>query len=123
MVDLMSKRVLIVEDNADAADMLAISLRAAGHSVEVAYSGPSGIAVSRTQKPHVVLLDIAMPKMDGLKVVRQLRGQPETQDSLIVAVTGFGREDDRERTKEAGFDHHLVKPVSPNQILELLGRL
>ncbi|MBC7852034.1 MAG: response regulator [Pirellulaceae bacterium] len=122
MADLISKRVLVVDDNADAADMLAILLRAAGHHVEVAYSGPSGIAVARAQKPQVIFLDVAMPKMDGLKVIRQLRKQPETQDSFIVAVTGFGREVDRERTKEAGFDLHLVKPVEPKTILELLGR-
>ena len=122
MADPISKRVLVVDDHADAADMLALSLRAAGHQVEVAYSGPSAVAVARAQKPQVIFLDVAMPKMNGLKVVRQLREQPETQDSLIVAVTGFGREVDRERTKEAGFDLHLVKPVEPKTILELLGR-
>ena len=73
-------------------------------------------------KPHVIFLDIAMPKMDGLKVARQLREKPETQAALIVAVTGFGRDDDRERTQQAGFDFHLVKPVQPKAILELLGR-
>ena len=122
MADPVSKRVLVVDDNADAAEMLAIVLRAAGHQVEVAFSGPSGIAVARTQKPHVIFLDVAMPKMDGLKVARQLREQRETQDSLIVAVTGFGREEDRERSTQAGFDHHLVKPVETKQILELLGQ-
>src|SRR6478736_1103449 len=121
MADPISKRVLVVDDNADAADMLAILLRTAGHHVEVAYSGPSAVAVALTQKPHVIFLDIAMPKMDGLKVARQLREKPETQGALIVAVTGFGRDDDRERTQQAGFDFHLVKPVEPKQILELLG--
>jgi len=122
MADPISKRVLIVDDNADAADMLAILLRTAGHHVEVAYSGPSAVAVALTQRPHVIFLDIAMPRMDGLKVARQLREKPETQAALIVAVTGFGQDDDRERTQQAGFDFHLVKPVEPKQILELLGR-
>jgi CheY-like chemotaxis protein len=122
MADQISKRVLIVDDNTDAANMLAILVRTAGHHVEVAYSGPSAVAVALTQKPHVIFLDIAMPKMDGLKVARQLREKPETQAALIVAVTGFGRNDDRERTQQAGFDLHLVKPVQPEQILELLGR-
>ena len=121
MANPISKRVLVVDDNADAADMLAIILRGAGHQVEVAYSGPSALVVARTQKPHVIFLDVAMPKMDGLKVARQLREQPENQDSLIVAVTGFGREEDRERGKQAGFDHHLVKPVETKAVLELLG--
>ncbi|MBC7854770.1 MAG: response regulator, partial [Pirellulaceae bacterium] len=78
MADPISKRVLVVDDNPDAVDMLAILLRAAGHHVEVAYSGPSAVAVARAQKPQVIFLDVAMPKMDGLKVVRQLREQPET---------------------------------------------
>jgi len=123
MADPISKRVLIVDDNADAADLLAILLRTAGHQVEVAYSGPTAVAVALTQQPHVIFLDIAMPKMDGLKVARQLREKPATQAALIVAVTGFGRDDDRERTQQAGFDLHLVKPVHPTQILELLGRV
>ena len=120
MAEPNSKRVLIVDDNADAVDMLAISLRAAGHQVEVAYSGPSAAAVARSQKPQVIFLDVGMPKMDGLKVARQLRELPETQDSLIVAVTGFGGEEDRKRSKQAGFDLHLTKPADPKAILEIL---
>lgn len=115
-----SLRVLVVDDNADAANMLAILIRAAGHRVEVAYSGSIAIAAARELKPHVVLLDIAMPRMDGFKVARHLREQPETQDVMIVAVTGFGRDEDRERAKQAGFDLHLTKPADPKQILDLL---
>jgi CheY-like chemotaxis protein len=120
MDDSISKRVLVVDDNADAAGMLALLLRRAGHTVDVAYSGASAMAAARAHIPQVILLDIGMPRMNGLKVARQFREMSETQDSLIVAVTGHGREEDRERTKEAGFDHHLVKPVSPEQILELI---
>jgi len=122
MADPISKRVLVVDDNADAAGMLALLLRRAGHTVDLAYSGASAMAAARAHKPEAILLDIGMPRMDGLKVARQFREQPETKDCLIVAVTGHGGEEDRERTKQAGFDHHLVKPVKPEQILELLGR-
>jgi CheY-like chemotaxis protein len=77
------------------------------------------MAAARMQKPQVILLDIGMPRMEGLEVTRQFHEMPETQDSLIVAVTGLGREEDRERTQQAGFDHHLVKPITLAQVVKL----
>jgi CheY-like chemotaxis protein len=117
MADPISKRVLIVDDNADAADLLAILLRTAGHHVEVAYSGPSAVAVALTQKPHVIFLDIAMPKMDGLKVARQLRGKPETKAALIVAVPGLGGTTTASVLSRPALIFTWLSPFNPNRFL------
>ena len=91
------KHVLVVDDNRDSADMLAIVLRHHGHNVQVAYSGPTALEVAREQRPSVILLDLGMPSMDGYTVARHLRDQPETKNALIVAVTGYGLAGDRAR--------------------------
>jgi PAS domain S-box-containing protein len=115
-----SLRVLIVDDNVDAADSLAMLLRMDGHEVSVAYEGPSAVQRAVATHPDLVLLDIGIPKMDGYRVARELRARPETCDALIVAVTGWGRENDKRAAVEAGFDHHLVKPVDPAILTDLL---
>jgi two-component system CheB/CheR fusion protein len=113
-------RVLVVDDDKDSADSLARLLRLGGHDAQVAYTGPIALLMIEKQKPDVVLLDIGLPQMDGYQVARKLREQPATQDLPIVAVTGYGQASDIERSKAAGMNLHLVKPVSVEDILTLL---
>src|SRR5262249_46085241 len=108
--DLFGLRILVVDDNINAADSLATLLELAGHEVRVAYEGEAARLVAEAFKPQVVLLDIGMPGMDGLEVGRLLREKPQTRSALLVAITGWGAPEDLRRSKEAGFDHHLVKP-------------
>ncbi|MBX9583697.1 MAG: response regulator [Gemmataceae bacterium] len=113
-------RVLVVDDNADAADSLALLLELAGDTVRTAGSGPRALEVAGSFRPEVVLLDIGLPGMDGYEVARRLRGQPDGGRVLLVALTGYGRDDDRRRAAEAGFDHHLTKPADPAAVNHLL---
>jgi signal transduction histidine kinase len=114
------RRVLVVDDNQDAADSLAMLLRLDGHHVEAAYDGPSALRQAEENPPGVVFLDLGMPHMDGYELARCLRAQPALQGTLLVAVTGWGQPEDRQRTKEAGFDHHLVKPVERDALRGVL---
>lgn len=114
------RRVLVVDDNMDLAESLALLLRSKGYDVEVAYDGPAALEAAVSFKPEAVLLDIGLPGLDGFQVAGELRLRPPTESALIVAVTGYGQEDDQRRSREAGFDHHLVKPVDPQVIYELL---
>jgi CheY-like chemotaxis protein len=114
-------RILVVDDNIDAADSLALFLRLAGHDVQVCHGGPEALATVTTFHPQVVLLDIGLPGIDGYEVARRLRSRPETESALIVALTGYGQEEDVRRSREAGIDHHFVKPAdlsALNAILE-----
>ena len=104
-------RVLIVDDLRDSADSLALLLRATGHEVEVAYGGMVALQTAETVRPDVVLLDLGMPELNGYEVCRRIRAQPWGAGVTIIAQTGWGQEEDRRRTTEAGFDHHLVKPI------------
>jgi CheY-like chemotaxis protein len=115
-----ARRVLVVDDNVDAADSLALLLKLTGQEVRVAHDGPTALLVAEAFRPQVVLLDIGMPGMDGYEVARRLRGQPEGRSALVVALTGWGQDHDRRRSAEAGFDHHLVKPVEPDALGKLL---
>jgi signal transduction histidine kinase/ActR/RegA family two-component response regulator len=107
------RRVLVVDDNVDAAESAALLLRCLGHVVEVAYEGPSALGAAREFRPEVVLLDIGLPGMSGYDVARALRERPEGQGVVLAALTGYGQEQDRRRSREAGFDVHLTKPVGP----------
>src|SRR3954468_8618333 len=113
------RRILIVEDHADTADTLAAFLRYKGHRVDVARSGFEGLVVAIATRPEVILLDLGMPGMDGCEVASRLRATGGFDDVLLIAVTGYGLDADRRRAAAAGIDHHLVKPVS----MEELGRL
>ena len=113
------RRILIVDDNVDAAESLSQMLQLQRHEVEVAHDGISALAAAERMNPEVVLLDIALPKLDGLEVARRLRRQHESQP-ILVATTGFGLADDRQRTAEAGFDYHMVKPLNPQALQDLL---
>jgi CheY-like chemotaxis protein len=116
-----SRRVVVADDNADGADSLAALLRLAGHEVRVAYDGPSALEASRAFRPEIVLLDIGLPGMNGYEVARRIRGLRIPGGTLLVAVTGYGQEEDISRSSEAGFDHHLTKPVDIKALRHLLG--
>ncbi len=114
------RRVLVVDDNVDAARTLAALLGSLGHQVTVAHDGPSALDAAREQPPDVVLLDLNMPGMDGVQLARELRRLPQLESVRFAAVTGLGQEADRRRTREAGIDVHLVKPLSPEDLRRVL---
>jgi two-component system CheB/CheR fusion protein len=114
-------RILVVDDNQDSADSLALWMEIVGHEVRTAHDGPSALAAAE-QHFDVILLDIGMPGMSGYEVARRLRERPEGRCTMLVALTGWGQEEDRRRSKEAGFDHHLTKPLDPKELDVLLAR-
>ncbi len=114
--------MLVVDDNVDSAESLAMLLRLKGHAVETAYDGPAALATARSFHPEAVLLDIGLPGLDGYQVATRLRKQRRTAGSLLIALTGYGQEEDQRLALQAGFDHHLTKPVDPPVIYELLAR-
>ena len=115
-----SLRVLVVEDNVDAADSLSLLLRLYGHKVELARTGPTALEMASASRPDVVLLDIGLPGMDGFQVAQRLREKPEFKDVVICALTGYTpSEADRQRQQETGFDHHYVKPLDLAKLLEM----
>lgn len=116
-------RLLIVDDNQDAAVSLAMLLNLQGHEVRIAHSGPAALDMTKTFPPELIFLDIGMPGMDGDEVARRLREGSGLENVVLAALTGWGQEEDRRRTAEAGFDHHLVKPPEPKAVARLLARL
>jgi CheY-like chemotaxis protein len=113
-------RVLVVDDNADAAEMIVAMLDVWGQETAIAFDGASALVEGDRLRPDIVLLDIGLPQMDGYETARRIRARPWGADALLVAVTGWGQPDDRERTRAAGFDRHLVKPVAPAALEALL---
>jgi PAS domain S-box-containing protein len=113
-------RVMVIDDNRDSADSACDVLRLLGNRVECAYDGRAGVAMAAHFKPHMILLDLAMPGMDGYETRRQLRALSGAPQPFLVAMTGFGNEDDKKRTREAGFDAHLTKPVELDALMSLL---
>ena len=118
--DAVRQRILIVEDNRDAADSLRLLLELLGHEVAVAYSGPDGVARATAWRPDLVLCDLGLPGLDGYGVAAALRQHAATAQARLIAVTGYGQDEDRRRSREAGFDHHLVKPADPHALQALL---
>ena len=114
-------RVLVVDDNEDAANSLATLLEVMGYQVRTAYDGPEAIEAADEFQPAVALLDIGLPRLSGYDIARHVRGN-RGKDVLLVAITGWGQEDDRRRAKEAGFDHHFTKPADFGVLLELIGQ-
>jgi signal transduction histidine kinase len=114
--------ILIIEDNDDAAETLATWLEAMGHRVRVARTGPSGLELTLATRPDVVLCDVGLPDMDGVEVCQRVRAQASEFRPFMVALTGWGQDEDRKRTREAGFDLHLVKPVAPDTLDDVLSR-
>jgi CheY-like chemotaxis protein/two-component sensor histidine kinase len=119
---MVIKRVLIADDNVDAAESLQLWLEMAGHEVHVALTGPAALKLAESVQPQVALLDVGMPGMTGLEVASKIREAPWGREIVLIALTGWGQEEDLRRTKEAGFDHHLTKPVAPDAIEELIRR-
>jgi CheY-like chemotaxis protein len=115
-----SRRILVVEDNPDAAESLRDFLELSGHEVELANSGLDGVQAARQFHPEIVLCDLGLPGMDGFQVAAALRRDPSTAGARLIAVTGYGREEDRRRSKAAGFDLHLTKPVDPARLRQVL---
>ncbi|HEX6158468.1 MAG TPA: ATP-binding protein, partial [Burkholderiales bacterium] len=116
----VAHRVLVVDDNVDAASMLAALVRQLGHDVVVVHDGPSALQAAEAYRPEVILLDLGMPGMNGFEVARSLRERGITPAPRIVAITGWGKPEDERRTREAGFDMHLIKPVEESQIRQAL---
>jgi PAS domain S-box-containing protein len=116
------KRILVVDDNVDAAESVGMIMRLAGHSVRLLYNGPDALAAAQADQPDVIILDIGLPGMSGYEVARHLRQQAPFQRTLLIAVTGYGQEEDRRRSREAGFDVHLTKPVDPQHLQSLVAR-
>jgi CheY-like chemotaxis protein len=108
---LRALRVLVVDDNVDAAQSFGLLLEASGHDVRLAYDGDEALVAADEHRPEVIFLDIGLPKRDGYEVARRLRSQAAHRDVLLAAMTGYGQSSDRERSQAAGFDHHLVKPA------------
>jgi CheY-like chemotaxis protein len=117
---LAPHRILVVDDNRDAADSLGDWLLAHGHTVEVCYTAEDALQCAARLKPHVGLLDIGLPGMTGYDLAKRLRAGSPDGRVLLIAITGWGQQDDRERALEAGFDAHLTKPADPGQIIELI---
>jgi PAS domain S-box-containing protein len=119
----LRRRILVVDDNEDAAEWLATLLNLTGHETYVARDGVEAIRAAERLLPDVVLLDIGLPALDGYEVCRRIREQPWGRDLVLVAVTGWGQEEDRQKSREAGFDRHLIKPVDDQVIMSLLASL
>jgi len=115
-------RVLIVDDNVDAAEMLAEVLNELGHEIEVCHDGASALRIAERLRPELALVDIGLPILDGYELAAELRRAPWSSDLKLVAVTGYGQERDRARAREAGFDAHFVKPLDLDKVRELLDR-
>jgi PAS domain S-box-containing protein len=118
-----ARRILVVDDNEDSAESLTILLSLAGHKTHTAYDGLEAIEAAAAFQPDVVLLDIGLPKLNGFEVARKIREQPWGQAMMLVALTGWGQDEDRRRSWEAGFNHHLTKPIDPLALTDLLARL
>ena len=114
------QRVLVVEDNLDQVHTLAMLLRLDGHEVDFAINGYVAIDVAERFRPHVVLLDLGLPGLDGYDVCKWLKRHPGLEQTRVIAVTGYGSEADRERARAAGCEHHLTKPYDPQQLLSLV---
>jgi CheY-like chemotaxis protein len=112
-----------VDDNRGSARTLARLLEIIGHEAHTAHDGGEAVAAAEADRPEVILLDIGLPVMNGYEVARTIRRQPWGTDIVIVALTGWGQMEDRKRSKEAGIDHHLVKPVEPQALIDLLSRM
>jgi PAS domain S-box-containing protein len=115
-----SRRVLVVDDNKSAATMLAMVVKMFGQEVKIAHDGLEAVQTAAEFQPHVVLMDLGMPRLNGYEAARQMRQHAWGKDILLVALTGWGQDEDKKRTKEAGFDHHLTKPAEPSEIRKLL---
>jgi CheY-like chemotaxis protein len=116
-------RILVADDNVDAADTLCALLDASGYATRIAYDGAEALAIAQQFLPHLALLDLGMPHMDGFETARRMRAVPALHGVVLAAVTGWGAESDRDRSRAAGFDHHLLKPASMQQVQEIVAKV
>jgi PAS domain S-box-containing protein len=119
---ILARRILVVDDNRDSADSLALLLGLHGHETQAVYDGMAAVETAESFRPHMLLLDRGLPKLNGIEACRRIREQPWGKEMVIVALTGWGQEEDRRKSTEAGFDEHLVKPVDNSTLLQLLAR-
>jgi CheY-like chemotaxis protein len=115
------RRLLLVDDNVDAVQSLAVLLETDGHEVRIAHDGASALALIESFRPHLVVLDIGLPGMNGYEIAQRIRARPEFGAPTLVALTGYGQQEDRKRARAAGFDHHFIKPADVNALQRLLG--
>jgi CheY-like chemotaxis protein len=120
---IQDRKILVVDDNMDAADSLSEALQLLGHVVQVAYDGPSALRVAQAFRPDLALLDIGLPAMDGYELGQQLRVSLSDTPLKLVALTGYSQDTDRRRTTDAGFDRHLVKPVDFDRLQAVIEEL
>lgn len=116
-------KVLIVDDNLDAAESLAILMKLAGHEVRMAFDGIEAVKTAETFLPHIVFLDLGLPKLSGSEAARHIRQQPWSKGMVLVALTGWGHEKDRRKSREEGFDDHVVKPASLEDLSKIISKL
>ena len=114
------RRILVVDDSRDGADSLRMVLELSGHEVYTAFAGPDALQIAAQRRPQVAILDIGMPGMDGYEVAQRIRQAAWGAPMTLIALTGWGQEDDKQRAMRAGFDHHLTKPVDPEALSALL---
>jgi CheY-like chemotaxis protein len=112
--------VLVVDDNFDAAQTLAVLLRVNGHQVQVAHDGPTAVEAARVYRPNLILLDIGLPGMNGFEVAKKVRNELDLGNVVLVAMTGYGQDADKQRSQESGFDFHLVKPTNFSAVKQIL---
>ena len=112
--------MLVADDNRDGADIMALLLQQYGYEVSVAHSGPEALAAAAQSKPEIAILDIGMPGMSGYAVAQRIRAESWGKNMLLIALTGWGQEEDKRKAFEAGFDHHLIKPIDPDALEALM---
>lgn len=117
------RRLLVVDDNRDAAESMSMLLEMWGHEVAFVFDGPSALEAAQQWQPEAVFLDIGLPGMDGYEVAERLRELPQARGAVLIAITGYGQEEDRLRSRRAGIDHHLIKPVAPDALRSLVDSL
>ena len=120
---MRGSHALLADDNVDFANSMGLLLSSKGHDVRTVHDGAQALAAAADFVPEIAFIDIGMPKVHGYEVARRLRAEPATSECLLVAVTGWGQEGDRQRARDAGFDRHLVKPVDPNEVDAILEAL
>jgi CheY-like chemotaxis protein len=117
------RRILVVDDSIDAAESLAMMLGIMGHEVRTAHDGEAGVAAAAVFRPEVILMDLGMPRLNGCEAAGRIRTEPWGKGTFLVALTGWGADDDRRRTRGAGFDRHLVKPVDTDSLMRVLAEM
>jgi CheY-like chemotaxis protein len=122
-IPVIARRILIVDDNRDAAVSLAMLLKFMGNETQTAFDGLEALDAAATYRPDVVLLDLGLPRLSGYEAARKIRDEPWGRSMILIALTGWGQDEDRKKSKEAGFDSHLVKPVDVAVLTKLLAEL